>query len=102
MVLKNMGMEGQSSHLVSGHTEVHQNIENITKNNIGFESSILFSSGYLANLGLITTISEKDSFIYADKLNHASLNDACILSRAKFFRYPHNDMELIRKASQKK
>ena len=86
------GNGGSSSHLVSGHTEAHQNIEKITKNNIGFASSILFSSGYLANLGIITTIAEKDSFIYADKLNHASLNDACILSRGKFIRFPHNDM----------
>ena len=86
------GNGGSSSHLVSGHTEVHQNIEKITKNNIGFASSILFSSGYLANLGIITTIAEKDSFIYADKLNHASLNDACILSRGKFIRFPHSDM----------
>ena len=86
------GNGGSSSHLVSGHTEAHQNIEKITKNNIGFASSILFSSGYLANLGVITTIAEKDSFIYADKLNHASLNDACILSRGKFIRFPHNDM----------
>ena len=86
------GNGGSSSHLVSGHTEAHQNIETITKNNIGFASSILFSSGYLANLGIITTIAEKDSFIYADKLNHASLNDACILSRGKFIRFPHNDM----------
>ena len=86
------GNGGSSSHLVSGHTEAHQNIEKITKNNIGFASSILFSSGYLANLGIITTIAEKDSFIYADKLNHVSLNDACILSRGKFIRFPHNDM----------
>ena len=86
------GNGGSSSHLVSGHTEAHQNIEKITKNNIGFASSILFSSGYLANLGTITTIAEKDSFVYADKLNHASLNDACILSRGKFIRFPHNDM----------
>ena len=86
------GNGGSSSHLVSGHTEAHQNIEKITKNNIGFASSILFSSGYLANLGIITTIAEKDSFIYADKLNHASLNDACILSRWKFIRFPHNDI----------
>ena len=86
------GNGGSSSHLVSGHTEAHQNIEKITKNNIGFASSILFSSGYLANLGIITTIAEKDSFIYADKLNHASLNDACILSRGKFIRFPHNNM----------
>ena len=99
--IKKYGNGGTSSHLVSGHTEVHQNIEGITKNNIGFESSILFSSGYLANLGLITTISDKDSFIYADKLNHASLNDACILSRAKFFRYPHNDMELLERLLKK-
>ena len=99
--IKKYGNGGTSSNLVSGHTEVHQNIENITKNNIGFESSILFSSGYLANLGLITTISDKDSFIYADKLNHASLNDACILSRAKFFRYPHNDMELLERLLKK-
>jgi 8-amino-7-oxononanoate synthase len=99
--IKKYGNGGTSSNLVSGHTEVHQNIEGITKNNIGFESSILFSSGYLANLGLITTISDKDSFIYADKLNHASLNDACILSRAKFFRYPHNDMELLERLLKK-
>ena len=89
------GNGGSSSHLVSGHTEAHQNIEKITKNNIGFASSILFSSGYLANLGIITTIVEKDSFIYADKLNHASLNDACILSRGKFIRFPHNDMAAL-------
>lgn len=99
--IKKYGNGGTSSNLVSGHTEVHQNIEGITKNNIGFESSILFSSGYLANLGLITTISDKDSFIYADKLNHASLNDACILSRAKFFRYPHKDMELLERLLKK-
>ena len=99
--IKKYGNGGTSSHLVSGHTEVHQNIEGISKNNIGFESSILFSSGYLANLGLITTISDKDSFIYADKLNHASLNDACILSRAKFFRYPHKDMELLERLLKK-
>ena len=89
------GNGGSSSHLVSGHTEAHQNIEKITKNNIGFASSILFSSGYLANLGIITTIAEKDSFIYADKLNHASLNDACILSRGKFIRFLHNDMAAL-------
>ena len=89
------GNGGSSSHLVSGHTEAHQNIEKITKNNIGFASSILFSSGYLANLGTITTIAEKDSFVYADKLNHASLNDACILSRGKFIRFPHNDMVVL-------
>ena len=99
--IKKYGNGGTSSNLVSGHTEVHQNIEGIAKNNIGFESSILFSSGYLANLGLITTISDKDSFIYADKLNHASLNDACILSRAKFFRYPHNDMKLLERLLKK-
>lgn len=99
--IKKYGNGGTSSNLVSGHTEVHQNIEGIAKNNIGFESSILFSSGYLANLGLITTISDKDSFIYADKLNHASLNDACILCRAKFFRYPHNDMELLERLLKK-
>ena len=93
--IKKYGNGGSSSHLVSGHTEAHQNIEKITKNNIGFASSILFSSGYLANLGIITTIAEKDSFIYADKLNHASLNDACILSRGKFIRFPHNDMAAL-------
>ena len=40
----------------------------------------------------VEEIAEKDSFVYADKLNHASLNDACILSRGKFIRFPHNDM----------
>ncbi|MBT7121237.1 MAG: aminotransferase class I/II-fold pyridoxal phosphate-dependent enzyme, partial [Nitrosomonadales bacterium] len=93
--IKKYGNGGGSSHLVSGHTEAHQNIEKITRKNLGFESSLLFSSGYLANLGIITTLSGKDSYIYADKLNHASLNDACILSRAKFIRFPHSDMAAL-------
>ena len=93
--INKFGNGGSSSHLVLGHTEAHQNIEKITKNNTGFASSILFSSGYLANLGIITTIAGKDSFIYADKLNHASLNDACILSRGKFIRFPHNDVATL-------
>ncbi|MBT4183229.1 MAG: 8-amino-7-oxononanoate synthase [Nitrosomonadales bacterium] len=93
--IKKYGNGGGSSHLVSGHTEAHQNIEKITRKNLGFESSLLFSSGYLANLGIITTLSGKDSYIYADKLNHASLNDACVLSRAKFIRFPHSDMAAL-------
>jgi 8-amino-7-oxononanoate synthase len=52
----------------------------------------LFSTGYMANLGVITSLLGRDDMVFADRLNHASLNDACLLSRAAFKRFAHNDL----------
>jgi len=52
----------------------------------------LFSTGYMANLGVVTALVDRDDAVFADKLNHACLNDAALLSRAEFIRYPHGDV----------
>ena len=59
----------------------------------GYPRALLFSTGYMANLGVISALCDRHSEIYEDKLNHASLLDAAQLSRAKRLRYPHNDMQ---------
>lgn len=56
---------------------------------------MLFSSGYLANLAVVTVLAGRSSDVFADRLNHASLNDAMILSRARCKRYPHGDMAAL-------
>jgi 8-amino-7-oxononanoate synthase len=61
----------------------------------GLPSALLFSTGYMANLGIVTVLAGRDDEIFADKLNHASLNDAVLLSRAKFTRYPHLDLAVL-------
>ena len=81
-----------ASHLISGHHEFHEAFENAFSEVLYFERALLFSSGYMANMGVISALAGKDDAIFSDKLNHASLNDAAILSRANHKRYRHNDM----------
>jgi 8-amino-7-oxononanoate synthase len=57
--------------------------------------ALLFSTGYMANLGIVTALAGRDDAVFADKLNHASLNDAALLSRAEFKRYAHGDLEAL-------
>jgi len=90
--LNEYGNSSSASHLISGHYQIHDELESYAANLVGFERSILFSSGYSANIGVIPSISGKGDVIFSDKLNHASLNEACSLSNAKFFRYAHNDI----------
>jgi 8-amino-7-oxononanoate synthase len=58
---------------------------------------LLFSTGYMANIGIVTALAGRDDAVFADKLNHASLNDAALLSRAQFKRYPHADLAALEK-----
>ena len=94
-----------ASHLISGHHEFHEAFENAFSEALYFERALLFSSGYMANMGVISALAGKDDTIFSDKLNHASLNEAVILSRANHKRYQHNDMnhleELIRESKSK-
>ena len=59
---------------------------------IGLERSLFFSTGYMANLAAVGSLGNRNSIIFSDKLNHASLNEAAILSRAKLLRYNHLDL----------
>jgi 8-amino-7-oxononanoate synthase len=86
------GVGSGSSHLVSGHGALHHTLESELAAFAGLPAALLFSTGYMANLGIVTALAGRDDEVFADKLNHASLNDAVLLSRAKFTRYPHLDL----------
>ncbi|MGE4597212.1 MAG: 8-amino-7-oxononanoate synthase [Methylophilaceae bacterium] len=104
--VKEYGSGASASHLISGHYVAHNDLERLISKNLGFENSLLFSSGYLANIGVIPSLCGKSDIIFADKLNHASLNDASLLSKSKFLRYKHNNIthleELLRKNTAKR
>ncbi|MHB9100471.1 MAG: 8-amino-7-oxononanoate synthase [Sulfuricella sp.] len=89
------GVGAGASHLVSGHSALHHELEAALAAFIGLPAALLFSTGYMANLGIVTALAGRDDEIFADKLNHASLNDAALLSRAKFTRYPHLDLAVL-------
>ena len=88
------GYGATGSPLISGYTSIHQELEYALAQHMGFERALLFSSGFLANLGVAQAMTGRHDTIIQDKLNHASLIDAAILSGAKLKRYPHNDMEI--------
>ncbi|MEQ1674234.1 MAG: aminotransferase class I/II-fold pyridoxal phosphate-dependent enzyme, partial [Candidatus Nitrotoga sp.] len=86
------GVGSGASHLVSGHTAEHQQLEIKLAKFVGKPAALLFSSGYLANLGMVQALLGHGDTVFADKLNHASLNDAMLLSRAAIKRYRHNNV----------
>lgn len=86
------GVGAGASALVCGHQTPHEKLEQAFARWQGLPAAMLFGTGYLANLGVITALADRDTVIYADKLNHASLNDACVLSRARLRRYAHGDL----------
>jgi len=83
------GVGAGASHLINGHFSPHQALEQSLADFTGFPQALLFSTGYMANAGVVTALLDRNDAIFADKLNHASLNDAAQLSHAKFIRYPH-------------
>lgn len=89
------GVGTGASHLVSGHSAPHHALEAELAAFTGQPAALLFSTGYMANLGIVTGLAGRDDEIFADKLNHASLNDAALLSRARLTRYPHLDLAAL-------
>ena len=92
-----MGVGAGASHLITGHHQAHAALEEELAAFLSCEKVLLFSTGYMANLGVVSSLANRNSSIYADKLNHASLNDAAILSRAKLKRYAHQDTDRLEK-----
>jgi len=89
------GVGAGASHLIIGHHTSHHKLEEMLANFTGFPRALLFSSGYMANAGVVTALVGRGDEIYSDKLNHASLNDAAMLSHAKWVRYPHLDLAIL-------
>ncbi len=100
------GVGSGASHLISGHTAVHHKLEERIAAWTGRERALVFSTGYMANLGVISALCDRSTSIIEDKLVHASLLDAAKLSNAKLLRFKHNDVKhlqtLLEKNSREK
>jgi glycine C-acetyltransferase len=90
------GTGSGASRLVSGNMELHEALEARIAVFKGAEAALVFNSGYAANTGVIPAITGRGDVIFSDRLNHASIVDGALLSRARFVRYPHNDVAALR------
>ncbi|MGB2375783.1 MAG: aminotransferase class I/II-fold pyridoxal phosphate-dependent enzyme, partial [Porticoccaceae bacterium] len=87
------GTGSGASHLISGHSKAHCDLEQQLAEFTGRPRALLFSSGYMANMGVIGALVGRSDAVLEDYLNHASLLDGGLLSRAKFQRYKHSDCQ---------
>lgn len=92
------GAGATGSRLVTGTTDLHLALEDALAERTGGESALVFSSGYLANLGAVTTLADRETLVLSDAANHASLVDACRLSRARVQVVPHGDVGAVQRA----
>lgn len=89
------GVGSGASHLVCGHSRLHHQLEEQLAAFTGRDRAVLFSTGYMANLAVISSLLGKKDFVFEDKLNHASLLDGGLLSGARFQRFLHNDINSL-------
>ena len=92
------GVGAGASHLILGHSTAHHQLEAALAAFVSLPRALLFSTGYMANLGVVTALVGRGDAVFADRLNHASLNDAAQLSRAEFKRYVHGDLAMLERA----
>ena len=96
--LRTWGAGSTGSRLVTGNTELHEGFEQALAEFVGAESALAFSSGYTANMGAVVALSGPGSVLVSDALTHASLVDACRLSRARVVVTPHRDVDAVEAA----
>ena len=88
----NSGVGSGASNLITGHHRYHNDLEKQLARFVGLPSALLFSTGYMANIGVLGALVGRGDAIFADKLNHACLNDGGYYSLAEFNRFAHNDI----------
>lgn len=98
---KHYGAGSGASHLVIGHSVLHHELEQKTAEFLGVERALLFSSGFMANYGVLTALFDKKDWIIQDKLNHASLIDGGLASAATMSRFGHADVDSLQRQLQK-
>lgn len=96
--LRTWGAGSTGSRLVTGNTELHEEFEAEIAEFVGAATGLVFSSGYTANLGAVTSLSGPGALLVSDAASHASLVDACRLSRARVVVTPHRDVEAVEAA----
>jgi 8-amino-7-oxononanoate synthase len=89
------------SRLLSGHEQIWDDLESQLAACVGSEASLYFSSGYMANLGLLTAILGRDSIVFSDSANHASIIDAIRLAKTAKVVFPHSDLDVLEGALRK-
>lgn len=95
------GLGSGGSRLTTGSYDVHKELEEKIAKFKNKEAALIFNTGYMANVGVISAICEDGYYIFSDELNHASIIDGCKLSKGKILVYKHNDMDdLYRKISE--
>lgn len=94
------GVGSGASNLITGHHRYHDELEKRLARFVGLPAALLFSTGYMANIGVLGALMGRGDAIFADKLNHACLNDGGYFSYADFQRYPHNDVAALEKLLQ--
>lgn len=95
------GVGAGSANTLSGYTQAHDDLRQSLRDWLGRDDVLLFSSGYQANMALLSTLVAKTDHVYADKLNHASLIDGMLFSGATFTRYPHLNLEALQRSLSK-
>ena len=99
--IRRHGVGAGASHLIVGHTRLHETIEDELAAYVApcdGARALMFSSGYLANLAILTALASRNDAIFADRLNHACLTDGALLSRARIARYRHCDVVALTRA----
>ena len=99
--MRSFGFGAGASRLVCGNQREHDLLERDIADFKKTEAALLFSSGYMANAGIISALCSREDVIFSDKLNHASITDGIILSRAEHIRYGHNDISSLEEALTK-
>jgi len=94
------GVGSGASNLITGHHRYHDSLEKRLARFVDMPAALLFSTGYMANIGVLGALTGRGDAIFADKLNHACLNDGGYFSYADFHRYPHNDVAALEKLLQ--
>jgi 8-amino-7-oxononanoate synthase len=95
LAVDSVGVGAGAAHLLTGHHRLHHELESELAAFVGLPAALLFSTGYMASLGVVPALLDRHGEVFEDKLNHASLVDAAVLSRAKLTRYPHADMAAL-------
>lgn len=96
-ILKEYGAGSGGSRLTTGTTRIHAQLEETIARFKKREAALVFNTGYMANVGILSALAHKGDVIFSDELNHASIIDGCRLSRAEVVVYRHNDMDDLEK-----